>query len=192
MPSTAPADDTTKLAYLNIAIGEAGSRFPITEYSTTAATLDNQTFLYSMTALSPSPYRDVGIARVFIQEEATTTAPEVSHAVQQYYDLSADAWTLKFKPSIVSDYHGKVVNVQYQYPPPLVAALSTTVYLPITYLAYKICETLAITNIGIQTTDNQDFIAQSQMWGDKAEKVARQMGTGLMPGLPQIHPQRLV
>jgi len=96
-----------------------------------------------MTALSPAADRERGIAKVFIQEVDTTTAPDVSHKVEQYFDASADAWYLKFRPEVVTAYNTKSFNVLYQHIHADVATVGATIYLPQDYMVEYIMGQLA-------------------------------------------------
>lgn len=126
--NTLPDDDDVFLAILNWAIRSAWPSDRITERVIGAATLTSGQFDYSLAGLTNPPARELGISLVFIQESGTTTAPDVSHDTQQYYDGSADAWYLRFSPRIVNGYTGKSVNVVYQYPHPEVTDLDEATF----------------------------------------------------------------
>ncbi len=158
--STSAYDDPVRfLAALNLGIRDAWPAFGMVERSTTAATLVAGTFDYTMAGLTISPSRDMGIAKVFIQEEAVTDAPDVPYNVCQYFDTSADAWYLRFSPAVVSSFAGKVVNVMYRYPHPDVTTSSQAIYLPEPVLAAFMARWAAYWRANQQGVDTKNMLA---------------------------------
>lgn len=138
-----PAADASWVILLNLAIRSAWPVLRITERSTTAFTIASGTFDYSMGSLSPVPDRQLGIAKVFIQDAGATTAPDELHKVEQYFDGSADAWYVRLQAWQASQYNGKVANVIYQYQHPDITAIGETIYMPEDYLVHKCVAFLA-------------------------------------------------
>lgn len=165
--STSAYDDPVRfLAALNLGIRDAWPAFGMVERALTAATLVAGTFDYSLTALSPSPSRDMGVSRVFIQEEAVTDAHDAPYNVCQYFDTSADAWYLRFSPSIVSSLAGKVVNVIYRYPHPDVTTSSQLIYLPEPVLAAFMAKWAAYWRANQQGVDTKNMLALYRVAND--------------------------
>ena len=131
---SAKPDTTVQLAAINAAIRASHRHIMITQYAPSFGTITAQTFDYSLSSLSPAPYRKLGVRRVFIQAETSTSAPPEVHDVMQYFDASTDAWNLRFAPSVVSAYATKTYDLEYLSPHLDVTALSDTIYLPFEYL----------------------------------------------------------
>lgn len=126
-------ETTTQLTVINAAIRASHRWIKVRQYAS-GGTLTTGTFDYSMSSLSPAPYREIGINRVFIQAADTTSAPPEVHDVMQFFDASDDAWKLRFGPSQIGAYATKTFEVEYYSPHADVAALSTSIFLPHEFL----------------------------------------------------------
>jgi hypothetical protein len=130
-----PTDPVTQLAVINAAIRDSWPSIRITEKSLAAATLVASTEVYSLSALSPAPHRDVGVALVTIQDSTDMEGINLSHHAGQYFDASADTWYLRLPLSIAAAYASRAIDITYQYPHPDVADLDEAIYLPQAVLA---------------------------------------------------------
>jgi hypothetical protein len=181
---------------LNIAIEHSWPTIKFTEYATSVATLDEDTFVYSLAAVTPTIPNPAtpgpGIAKVFIVEDSTNE-PEVPHRdVEQYFDHSVPAWYLKFGPSLVSAYDGKTVNILYQRPHALITHVSNdTIYLPrdylIQYCIYWYCEQMALST----NKDRASWEPRADAAWERMEKALKRSFVPSLPVLRMAAPDRM-
>ena len=179
--SSSLTSTTLTLLALNVAISKAWPSVRLDEYYPSACTLDRDTFVYSMAPVTGLTDERAIIGKVYITEESTF--PEVGHrSVRTRYDQSARVWSLIFADSLVNAYHGKVVNLQLQYPHARISAISDTIYLPHDYLVARVAVWYADYLMAEQSIDPGRWASLRAEWTEDFEKSLRANQTpALMP-----------
>jgi len=145
------ADDTVNLNAINHAIATLWPLWRLTERKD-GGTFASGTYEYSLSTLTNID-PDFGISSVLCTP--TSGEPiEIGHRCLQRYDHDATAWTLQVRPDIVAVFDTKTFEVIYQYPHPLLTALSDTVYAPIAALAANAVFYYAMQGATLQNVDN--------------------------------------
>lgn len=117
------ADDVKAV---NFAIYKSWPYLKLEAYASVGLIVAGQTE-YDLSALTPAPSREVGVAIAMIKIE-TDESPVVIKNVKQYYDNTLGYWTLVLGSDLVDGYADKTLYVRYQYPHPKIAAVGETVY----------------------------------------------------------------
>jgi len=132
MDSAFKSNSTTNLAAVNAAIRSSWPMWRMTEYAQ-GGTLAASTYEYSLSALTTIDPA-TGVAAVFVIP-ANSYQRDISHRCRQYYSHTDSAWTLVVAPEVITRYATSPFYVEYQYPHPVITALTDTVYAPVRALA---------------------------------------------------------
>lgn len=131
-----PADQLTAV---NDAILAAWPAVKVWKYSTDAGTFDDQTFEYSLSALTD--LTEEGITSVWVNPATSTDEPNWQIDPDLYDARRADStWTLIFSSRATTAYDTQTFDVEYVAKPSVLTALSDTLdeELDVQYLKYYV------------------------------------------------------
>lgn len=176
------ADDTINLAAINYCLGTLWPQWRLTERKD-GGTFASGDFDYDLSALTNID-QDVGIANVFVTPNSSSEPLEIGHRCKQYYDLDIPGWTLQVRPSIVSTFVGKTFEVTYQYPHPMLTALTDTVYAPVQTIVAMATNALlfyAMRGATVQNIDNTFWRAFAPEYFTSGEPIYQRISSRHLP-----------
>lgn len=184
-----PPDDDKIVGWLNAAISASWPHIKIREYAEDAVTLVSGTYTYSLSGVSPSLSRKLGVGQVYLNY-LTTEAPMLLHTVRQYFDETTGftgAWTLVVPPDIADGYPTKTLDIIYQHAHALIDDLDDVIALPFDYLLYYVKWLQISEKMETQTTEQRSLPQLMnqyyQLWNDTlAAHHSAQLMLPVLPG----------